>query len=462
MRSHLKLVGAGVVLALAVGGASAPASQASGPGHGHGPDVSGDAVRAWNQIAVDTLIGLPGPAGGAPPAAAVHVGMVQGAVFDAVNAIAHREFRPYLLHKRFPRWASQDAATAAAAYGVLHDIVSTVPVGLTDEQRATRLATLDTQYADALAAVPDGWAETKGVAAGEAAAAAMIADRQGDGRFGPSQWVPNSAPGHWSPSLDPVTNQPILDPTPWVGGVRPFTMTSSSQFRTAGPLALTSTQWATDFNEVKAIGSATSAVRTAEQGYIARWWQSTPVRSWNEVARDLADRNDLNALDTARMLALANLSGADAAINCWNDKYYWDFWRPLNAIRRAAEDGNAGTEPDAAWTPLISAPYPDHPSGHLCLDGAYTTILRAYFGNTIQGGYSITSVSSLLLAGEATVRTFGSFSQVLDEIVEARIWAGLHFRTADRQGKWLGIRVAWHAGTHYLRPLRHHHHGHHG
>lgn len=417
-------------------------------------------MLAWNQIAVTTLIGLPGPAGGAPPAAAVHVGMVQGAVFDAVNAIAHRQYRPYLLKKRFAPWASQDAATAAAAHGVLHNIVSTVP-NLTDVQRADRLTLLDSQYTAALAAVPDGRAERKGVAAGRAAAKAMIKNRTDDGRFGPSQWVPNAMPGHWSPLTDPTTGLPSLDPTPWVGGVEPFTLKSSSQFRTAGPLDLASTQWAKEFNEVKALGAVDSTLRTPTQTYIARWWQSTPAKSWNEVARDLAGRRHLDALDSARMLALANLSGADAAINCWNDKYHWDFWRPWNAIRRAAEDGNDATEADTSWAPLIAAPYPDHPSGHLCLDGAYTSVLKSYFGNRIAGGYTITSLSTLLQPGDLAPRSFGSFSQALDEIVEARIWAGLHYRTADLQGRRLGVNVAKYAMSHYLRPVGHHHHKHH-
>jgi hypothetical protein len=209
---------------------------------------------------------------------------------------------------------------------------------------------------------------------------------------------------------------------------------------------------------VKAIGAVNSTTRTATQTYIARWWQSTPAKSWNEVGRELAMRNGLNALDTARLLALQNLSGGDAAISCWNDKYHWDFWRPWNAIRRAAEDGNPATSPDAAWQPLIAAPYPEHPSGHLCLDGAHTRILRMFFGDTVPGGYSITSLSTFLGAADARTRHFDSFSQALDEIVEARIWAGLHFRTADLQGKGLGLNVARYAASHYLQPVHHHHH----
>jgi hypothetical protein len=442
-------------VALVLGAVTAPSSEAD-PGNGAnaGPAADGDAVRAWNAIAVNMIIGLPGPAGGAPPGAAIHMAMVQGAVYDAVNAIGPLQFEPYLLQTRFSSNASADAAAAAAATGVLRNIVSVAP--MPDATRATLLATLETQYAAALAAVPDGASETEGVAAGQAAAQAVIADRTGDGRFGPTAWVPNTAPGHWWPQTNPATGQPILDPTPWAGDVDPFVMTSSSQFRTRGPLKLSSTKWAREFNEVKDIGALHSSIRGAEQTYIARWWQSTPVKSWNEVGRDLAARNGLGALDTARMFALQNLSGADASINCWNDKYHWDFWRPWNAIPRAAEDGNPATQPDAAWQPLISAPYPDHPSGHLCLDASHTRILQMYFGDKIAGGYSITSISTALQPGDAPVRSFTSFSQVLDEIVEARIWAGLHYRTADLQGRKLGKSVATYVTARALKPVGHH------
>jgi hypothetical protein len=303
--------------------------------------------------------------------------------------------------------------------------------------------------------IPDGRSKNMGVAAGTAAARAMIRDRRDDGRFGPSQWVPNTAPGHWYPSTDPNTGQLILDPTPWVGGVEPFVMTSSSQFRTRGPLDLSSAAWAKEFNQVKRLGAVDSTVRTPMQTYIARWWQSTPVNSWNDVARQLAIRNGLSNDDTARLLAMSNLSGADASINCWNDKYHFDFWRPWNAIHRAAEDGNRATTPDPDWAPLISAPYPDHPSGHLCLDAAHTRILRMFFGNAPAGGFQITSISALLQPEPADprTRTFRSFSQVLDEVVKARIWAGLHYRTPDLQGRQLGLNVANYLIANYFRPV---------
>ncbi len=170
--------------------------------------------------------------------------------------------------------------------------------------------------------------------------------------------------------------------------MKPFLIQSSSQFRSAPPPALDSAQWAAEFNEVKSLGRATGSTRTDEQTYMARWWQSAPVLSWNEVARQLIARNGLDAADSARLLALQNLSGADAAINCWNDKYHFDFWRPWNAIPRALEDGNAATDPDATWAALLTAPYPEWTSGHNCLDGAHVAVLRMFFGDDPVGGPS--------------------------------------------------------------------------
>src|SRR3954454_12687365 len=417
-------------------------------------EADATAVMQWNLIAVSTITGvpgpgLPGPAGGAPPASQVNMGMVQGAVYDAVNAITPKHHRPYLLTRRFGNTASDEAAVATAAYLVLKNIVETVPQTISFPTRASVLTSLETQYNASENALPDSPFKDMGVAAGTAAAQAMIDARQGDGRFGPSQWVPNGAPGHWDPVAPNGTT--VQDPTPWVGGVKPFLMQSSSQFRGAGPPALTSAAWTADFNEVKAIGGdgvVTASTRTSTQTYIAKWWQSNPVASWNDVARQLIVRDDLSASDAAEVLAMENLAAADAAINTWNSKYYFDFWRPFQAIRKAALDDNPATSPDPTWTPLISAPYPENPSGHLGLDSSHTTVLRMFFGNTPAGGYQITS--SFVNPGGPASRTFTSFSETVDEVVEARIWAGLHFRTADVQAVQLGTNVANYAIANYF------------
>jgi hypothetical protein len=311
-------------------------------------------------------------------------------VYDAVNAIEPRR-QPYLLKRRFDPMASKEAAAATAAYRVLSSIVSTVPASIPFPNKASLLQTLETEYAAALAAIADTPSKTAGIAAGDAAANAMIAARQGDGRFGPSPWVPNDDPGHWQPLLNPDGTQ-MLDPTPWVGGVRPFLLKSSSQFRTDGPQALRSRAWAKDFNEVKRLGGdgiTTPSARTAEQTHIALFWQSAggPGLTFNAVARDLVDdpASSVDIADSALLFGMLNLGGADAAINCWNDKYYWDFWRPWQAIQRADRDGNRATKPDPSWTALLTAPYPEHPSGHLCLDGAVLRVLQMFFGKKRSG-----------------------------------------------------------------------------
>src|SRR5215218_2240706 len=224
-----------------IGAAAAPAAE---------PDAS--AVTQWNSIAVNTLTGLPQPAGGAAPSSQINVGMVQGAVYDAVNAITPKHHRPYLLARRFGNTASDEAAVATAAYLVLKNIAESVPQSITFPTRASVLASLEAQYNVSRDAIVDSPFEEMGVAAGTAAAEATIDARKDDGRFGPSQWVPNSAPGHWDPVAPNGTT--VQDPTPWVGGVKPFLIQSSSQFQAAGPPALTSAAWAADLNEVKAIG----------------------------------------------------------------------------------------------------------------------------------------------------------------------------------------------------------------
>jgi hypothetical protein len=412
--------------------------------------ASANEVTKWNGLASSTLVAFPGPGGGAPPALQVNMGMVQGAVYDAVNSIERRH-RPIFLEQKFHSTASLDAAVAIAAYDVLASLVNDARAGVPALTKDVMLATLGTAKDQSLLGVPDGMAKEEGIAAGHAAAEAMLAARANDGRFGPSPWMLNPAVGHWIPEL----TVPLMDPTPWVGNVAPFLARSNSQFRTAGPLALSSEQWATEFNEVKQFGRVDSTARTPVQTQKAIFWQSAggPTLLWNPVARQLAGQAGLNVQKSAFLFALMNLSGADAAINCWNDKYYWDFWRPWNSIRRADADGNAATETDATWTPLIGAPYPEHPSGHMCLDGALIGSMRMFFG-TDDAEFDVTSSRSVDPALLSNPRHFSHFSEPIDEIVEARIWAGLHYRNADLQGLNLGREEAHYAQIHFFQPLR--------
>jgi hypothetical protein len=404
-------------------------------------------VTHWNEIAMSTLLAFPPLAGGAPPAQQINMAMTQGAVYDAVNAIEPTH-QPYILTTQFPATASKEAAVATAAYMVLSNIVQTVPESIPFPNRTALQDSLDAAYAASLDAIPDGEAKTQGIAAGTAAAGVMITARENDGRFGPSPWVPNYDPGHWQPLLNPDGTLQ-LDPTAWVANVQPFLIQSPSQFRTDGPNALTSAEYAQDFNEVKALGRFDSQTRTPERTHIALFWQSAGghVRVWNEVARNLVDQYATDFGDSALLFAMLNLSAADSAINCWNDKYYWDFWRPWTAIQRADEDGNPATEADPTWTALLTAPYPEHPSGHLAGDGAQLEVLQRFFGD--RTGFDATSAR---FPGE--LRHFDRFSDALREIIDARMWAGLHFRTADVQAKILGRKVVHYMEKHYFQPLQ--------
>jgi hypothetical protein len=410
-------------------------------------------VTHWNRIAMNTLVAFPGPAGGAPPALQIHMGMTQGAVYDAVNATEPKHYRPYLLNRRVGANASKEAAAATAAYRVLSSIVSGVPVTIAFPNRASLLTMLAAERDASLGAIPASPFKRQGEVAGNAAADAMIAARQNDGRYGASQWHPDTRVGHWWPLIDPVTMLPALDPTPWVGGVRPFMLTSPSQFRTAGPNALSSAAWAKDYNEVKAIGALNSATRLPDQTHNALFWQSNggPALLWNDVADDLVESpgHSLGMADSARLLAMMNLAAADAGINVWNDKYHFDFWRPWNAIPRALDDGNDATDPDASWTALLTAPYPEHPSGHIGLDTPALRVLQMFYGDNVPFG-----VTSSRFGGET--RPFSHFSAALAEIVEARIWAGLHYRTADVQSVTLGDNVVRYMTDHYFQPVGNH------
>ena len=395
-----------------------------------------DAVTDWNVIATNTIL-APAPTA---HASTIDFAIVQGAVYDAVNAI-DRRYRPYLVAPQANPWDSKDAAAATAAYRVLAALYP------------GQAATLTTLYQTSLAGMPDLPAGSKagGIAAGEAAATAMLAARAGDGRGAPFTFDIVAGAGRWRP-LTPVA----LDPAAWVGNVTPFMLESGSQFRSDGPNALTSQAYADDFAEVKELGSLTSTKRTADETTAAIFWQAQPIAIYGGVMRSLAARYGLGAADEARLLARAALAAADGAISCWNDKYHWYFWRPIAAIREADTDGNPATEADPSWTPLfvpatgaglVTPAFPDHPSGHGCVSGAMLHTLQDFFG-TDKVAFD---VFSSRFPGQP--RHFDRFSDALKEVIDARVWGGIHFRTADVAGAVIGKKVAHWEEKHYFQPL---------
>src|SRR5213596_526197 len=410
-----------------------------------------DAVTDWNLIASNAIVVN---AGQPPPVSVLHFAMVHGAVYDAVNAI-DRGHQPYLVQPPSNQTDSKEAATAAAAFRVLVGFAD-LP-GLFPSQQPT----LQPQYDAYIAALPDNppGSRAAGIVIGEATARAMLTARLNDGRGVPAPTLYPPAPGIWRPTPPNYAH----DPAPWVGNVRPFIVPSAEMFRTDGPNALTSAEYAEDFNEVKELGSLTSITRTADQTDAAIFWQDQAMALWNGIFRTLAANKNLNIVDSARLFAMENLAAADALIGCWNDKYYYWFWRPITAIREADTDGNPDTQADPTWLPLFdpatpvcnplfplfTPPFPDHPSGHSCATSAFVHTLQNFFG-TDRIGFSAFSNKS------CTTRSFERFSDMLSEVIDARVWAGIHFRTADVQGSVLGNKVAHYLKKHYFQPVRCH------
>jgi hypothetical protein len=361
-----------------------------------------------------------------PHVAVLSFAMVQGAVYDAANAI-DRGHQPYLVQPPSNPTDSKEAATATAAFRVLVGFAD-LP-GLFPSQQPT----LQPIYDAYIASLPDNppGSRAAGIVIGEATARAMLTARQNDGRFGPPPALYPPAPGIWRPTPPNFG----LDPAAWVGNVQPFIVPSAEMLRTDGPNALTSAAYAEDFNEIKELGSLYSTTRTADQTEAAIFWQdNNPPALWNRVFRALAASQNLDTVENARLFAMENLAAADAAIGCWNDKYYWQFWRPITAIREADTDGNPDTQADPTWLPLfdpatpvcnppllVTPPFPDHPAGHACISGAIVHTLQNFFG-TDKIGFSAFSNKS------CTTRSFDRFSDALQEVIDARVWGGIHFR----------------------------------
>jgi hypothetical protein len=417
-----------VIIAATIAFASVIPSTSIGSAAAHDTIVSTDnAVISWDINAQSAIWDV---AAQQPPAQVRSFAMVSGAVYDAVNAIAGTPYRPYLRAPAATGRESTDAAVAAAAHRVLAALFPA------QQER------LQAQYDQALAAIPGGQPKRRGIAVGEQAAAAMIAARQNDGAFGEHAWEIGTQPGQWRP-----TPPAFASDGAWLGQVRPFLIPDASMFRTTGPPALTSRSYARDLNEVKRVGSAASEVRTADQTEAAIWWHDRRSVGW-EIKRQLATTQRLSELQTARLFAMADLTVADSGIACFNEKDAWSYWRPITAIQQADTDGNPKTVADPNWTPLlVTPPFPEYPSGHACATGARTSVFSFFFSRD-------DIAFSAFSADAGATRHFTGFDQALTELIHARVWGGLHFRTADIEGADLGERLAGFVTRHYFRPLK--------
>ena len=401
-----------------------------------------NAVGCWNAIAVQTIrLASPYQVQGL-----LYTGYTQAAVYDAVTKIDGR----YVPYHAFASpagvndaRASTDAAAAAAAYTMLTSSFLGFP-----PTAQVGLFTKYSDYINALGGVGSRAIED-GIKIGQAAAADLIAVRTGD-RDESITFTPGPlTPGGWTfappPSLQSAQ-------TPWVAVMKPFMLTSPSQFRVQPPPALSSRRWAKEFNEIKAYGDVNSTVRSPQQTAVAQFWNANAVNQSNQAFQDVAITHQMDVVDTARLLAMGNLVDTDAGIACWDSKYHYLFWRPIMAIRNAQIDGNPATQPDPNWAPLLTTPnHPEYPAAHTCVTGAEAEMYSVALGThhidvTIHGSADGTPNNW------TATHTFNTVSDLQREVADARVWAGLHYRGSTLAGLELARDVARWTLQRYFQP----------
>jgi len=361
-----------------------------------------------------------------PFAQARYGAIVQLAVFEAVNSITH-DYQPYLGTIAAARGASPEAAAVEAAYRVLSTYF------------AASAATLDTARATSLAMIPDGQAKNDGIAVGDAAANAMITLRASDGSSPPQFKAPGPAvPGEWqaTPSC-PVVNGVASGIAFQWQNVTPFGIPSANSFLLDPPPVLTSNQYAKAYNEVMTVGSVYSTERPPDRANVALFYAaSSPTQVFNQAAQQVAQEERTSLSENARAFALINMAISDSLVASFFNKYHYNFWRPETAIRAGDTDGNRKTDPDLNYAPFVVTPcFPSYPSNHGSAANAAAAVMRRLYG---EAGHSITLTNP---AVPSIVLQYTSFRQITDDISDARVYGGIHFRTDQDAGEVLGKAV---------------------
>lgn len=386
-------------------------------------------VVDWNAIAITAA----GASGQTSLMQERSVAITSVAVSDAINAITN-EYARYRSRLTPPPGSSTTATAIGAAYRALTQLLP------------SQAAFLGTMLSQSLAKFGVS-AGDPGFAFGESVADEVVAMRAADGAaLSQYPYTPPNAgsPGVWVPT-PPAFAAALL---PGWGSVQPWVLQSGSQFRPDETPDVTSGRYAQDLNEVKAVGALASATRTAEQTNIARFWLTSALVIWNGVLRQVALQLDLDESETARDFALMNVAGADARIACWDAKYAFNFWRPVTAIQRADQDDNPATDADPGWAPLITTPnFPEYVSAHTTISSAMATVLRRLFDD--DPGVTFTATSPTNPGFE---RHWITFSEGVREVIDARVYAGIHFRSSDERGAAMGRQIGTLATTHAFRP----------
>jgi hypothetical protein len=385
--------------------------------------ASADVVTDWNVRAVD----IASAAKLVTPPTVRAMAIVQTAVYEAVNA-GTRRYAARLITLDAAPGASIEAAVAAANRATLSKLFP------------AQQATIDSAYQAALSAIAESPAKTEGIGLGEKAAAAVLALRMGDGAAMPETYRPYTAAGQYVPTVVPVASQ-------WPRR-KPWVMTSASQFRPGPPPSLTSKLWARDYAEIKAVGGVTSTQRTAEQTEIARFWEASGPVIYAGVVRSVAALPSREVTQNARLFAAAAQAMDDALIAVFDAKYHYNFWRPITAIRNGDKDGNNATERDTSWTPFIDTPmHPEYPCAHCIVSAALGAVLQAEIGTGPTPTLSTTSPTA-----PGMVRRWTKISDFTQEVANARIYDGVHFRNSTEVGSAMGKRIGELVAAKYLRP----------
>jgi hypothetical protein len=373
------------------------------------PQVRANVITDWDEKAV--AIATPNAAGER------ELAMVHAAMFDAVNSI-ERRYQPYLVQLPVPKTTSQEAAAAAAA--------ATVLAGLPARQGSAEIKAALASY---LAAIPDGAAKSDGIKLGEAVAAKVLQARENDGANAADAYRPRTTPGVYVPAA-------IALGSTWPG-MTPFALTKPSQFRPKPPIALTSPEWATDYNELKDYGGKISAKRSTEQTEIARFWLMVGAPAYHPLPRQLIVARRMSVIDSARFMALYAIALTDAYMAVFDAKYHYEFWRPLTAIRNGDIDGNPATEREPTWQPIDNTPlHPEYPCAHCIESGTAAAVIESVLGSAEIPDVSMTSSTAPGVIGRWT--NLGEFAS---EVANARIWAGFHYRFSTRVGTGMGRQI---------------------
>jgi hypothetical protein len=373
-------------------------------------------ITDWDEKGIVAVTPMASLGNTSPYMAQRMMAMVHAAMFDAVNSI-EQHYRPYLVQLPADPATSKEAAAAAAAATVLATV---------DEKTAGEMKIALANY---LAPLPEGTAKSDGVKLGEAIAARVLEARSSDGSSSPDSYRPRTAPGVYIPTTITISSM-------WPK-MKPFVMQGPSEFRPAPPVSLESNEWATDFNELKDYGGLVSSKRTAQQTETARFWLVGPPVAYHPFLRQLIQAKQMSVVDSARFMALASIGITDAIIAVLDAKYYYNFWRPITAIRNGDIDNNPATDREEAWQPIATTPmHPEYPCAHCIQSGAVAGVVSAVFGASDIPEIALTSPTA-----PGVTHRFTNMAAFVEEIANARIWSGFHYRFSTRVGTAMGLNI---------------------